>query len=361
MLRQERLSMWVACLLGAAILVGAAQGAERQEGKTTPSVVTGPVWPQPPEPARVRFLKSVGGASDWGVGRNWWGRVVDTVTGRHETPFVRPTGVAEREGVLYVADAGAQSLVIIDAPRHKELRITRVGNRALVSPVAVTPGPQDSVYVADSWLREVLQLDRDGKLLRVVSSTDLERPSSLAFDTARRRLYVGDSKAHIVHVFDEQGHKVAALGSLGAGPGEFNSPTHLAVTRSGNLVVTDALNFRVQVFGADGHYQYRLGAIGDGAGNFAAPKGVAADRDDHVYVADAMFDAIQVFDAAGHLLLGFGGQGKEAGQFWLPNGVYIDGDDRLFVADAYNRRIQVFQIVTGSSGGPGLDGQGVQQ
>ena len=184
-----------------------------------PSVVTGPVWPKPPEPARIRFAKSVDGASDWGVARSWWGRVVDTLTGRHETPFVRPTGVAEHDGVLYVADPGAQCLVMLDALRRRELRVTRVGDRTLVSPVAVTPGPQGTVYVADSWLRQVLQLDRDGKLLRVVSHADLQRPSSVAFDAARRRLYVGDSKAHVVHVFDEQGAKVASLGSLGAGPG----------------------------------------------------------------------------------------------------------------------------------------------
>ena len=83
-----------------------------------------------------------------------------------------------------------------------------------------------------------------------ISHDDLQRPSSVAFDAIRQRLYVGDSKAHVVHVFDEQGHKVASIGGLGAGPGQFNSPTHLALTPDGGIVVTDALNFRVEVFGA---------------------------------------------------------------------------------------------------------------
>jgi DNA-binding beta-propeller fold protein YncE len=251
--------------------------------------------------------------------------------------------------VLYVADPGAQSVVVFDATRHKELRISRLGDKPLVSPVAITPGPQGTAFVADSYLRQVLQIDREGKLLRIIAHDDLQRPSSVAFDPDRHKLYVGDAKAHVIHVFDERGYKVSSFGGLGAGPGQFNSPTHLALMPDGSVVVTDALNFRAEVFGADGQFKYQLGKIGDGAGNFAAPKGVAVDRDGHVYVADAMFDAIQVFDAQGRLLLGFGEQGTQAGQFWIPNGLYIDAAQQLFVADAYNRRVQVFQILPASS------------
>lgn len=332
-------------VLVALSMSGTAVGAERANGKSKPVEVTGPVWPEAPAPARIRFLQSVDGASDWGVARNWWGRMVDTLTGRRELPFVRPTSVVEHEGVLYVADPGAQALVMFDAPRHKEIRVTRAGDRTLVSPVAVAVGPQGTVYVADSYLRQVLQLDRDGKLLRSIDHDDLRRPSSVAFDTERQRLYVGDAKAHVVHVFDAAGHKTATLGGLGSERGRFNSPTHVAVSPDGSVAVTDALNFRVQVFDAEGQARYFVGEHGDGAGNFAAPKGVAVDRAGHLYVADAMFDAVQIFDEQGRLLLGFGGQGNQAGQFWIPNGLDIDDQDRLFVADAYNRRIQVFQIL----------------
>lgn len=329
---------------------GTAAGTDRAADKSRPVAVTGPVWPKPPATARIRFLQSVDGASDWGVARNWWGRMVDTLTGRRELPFVRPTSVVEHEGVLYVADPGAQALVMFDAPRHREIRVTRVGERTLVSPVAVAAGSQGTVYLADSYLRQVLQLDRDGKLLRTIGHDDLQRPSSIAFDAERRRLYVGDAKAHVVHVFGPDGHKTATFGGLGSAQGRFNSPTHVAVLPDGGVAVTDALNFRVQVFDAEGQVRYFVGEHGDGAGNFAAPKGVAADRAGHLYVADAMFDVVQVFDQAGRLLLGFGGQGNQAGQFWIPNGLDIDDADRLFVADAYNRRIQVFQILPVAAG-----------
>ena len=353
MCRAVKCVLVLACLVVAAGMPNHALGAEHANDTGDKTTLSGPVWPAPPEPARIRYVRSVLGASDWGVSRSWFGRLVDAVTGRHETQFVRPTGVASRDDILYVADPGAQSVVIFDAARHKEIRIVRAGDQPLVSPVAVTPGPDGSMYVADSWLRQVLQFDREGTLLRTIAHAELQRPSSLAFDSARRRLYVGDSKLHVVHVFDEQGNKVAAFGKLGAGEGEFNSPTHLAVMPDGDVIVTDALNFRIQAFGADGRFKYQIGKAGDGAGNFAAPKGVAVDRNGLIYVADAMFDAIQVFDANGQLMLGFGEQGAQAGQFWIPNGLCIDANGKLFVADAYNRRIQVFQIVSESSAATG--------
>ena len=338
-------TMLLSCVVALAAVCSDAFGADKPAQRIDATTADVPVWPHPPELARIRFDRSIRGASDWGLARGWWGRMVDSITGRHETQFVRPTGVAQCNGILYVADPGAQSLVAFDAARHKERHITRAGDASLVSPVAVACGPAGTVYLADSFLRKVQQFDRDGILVRAIAHDDLQRPSSVAFDPARQRLYVGDSRSHVIHVFDGQGRKVATIGSLGSGPGQFNSPTHLALAPDGSIVVTDALNFRVQVLGNGGEYRYQLGKIGDGAGSFSSPKGVAVDHGGHLYVADTMFDAIQVFDADGRLLLGFGSQGKDAGQFWMPNGLTIDDGDRLFVADAYNRRIQVFQIL----------------
>lgn len=304
-----------------------------------------PEWPGAPASARIRFVRSVERASDWGITRSWLGRLADSLTGRQASPFVRPIGVAERAGVLYVADPGAQALVILDPASRREVRLTRAGDRPLVSPVSVAPGPDGDVFLADSGLRQVLRFGGDGTFKGIVVGDGLLRPAAVAWDADRQRLYVADSQAHCVRVFDAEGRDIRTIGRRGDADGEFNSPTHLALDDQGGLRVTDALNFRVQAFDAEGQWLYRLGEAGDGAGNFAAPKGVAVDAAGHVYVADAMFDAVQAFDARGRLLIGFGRQGTGAGEFWMPNGLYVDSQARLFVADAYNQRIQVFQLL----------------
>ena len=221
----------------------------------------------------------------------------------------------------------------------------QAGPERLVSPVAVARGPDRSVFVADSSAAKVFAYGADGRLLRVIAPAGLRRPSGLAYDAARDRLYVADSQAHQVWVLDGAGKAVGAIGRRGAGEGEFNFPTHVAVDDRGALYVTDALGFRIQWFAPDGAFAGQLGRQGDASGDFASPKGLAVDREGHLYVVDALFDAVQIFDRAGHLLLSVGQRGTGPGEFWLPNGMCIEQGNRVYVADAYNQRIQLFDYL----------------
>lgn len=267
------------------------------------------------------------------------------LTGDGAEVFVRPAAVAQREGVLYVADPGAQSLWLIDRPRGRYSRLANIGADALVSPVALAVRADGSVFVADTALKKVFLVTRDGAPVRTIALQGLERPAGLAWDETARRLYVLDSVRHRIAVFDGNGALLRHLGEAGDRDGQFNHPTHVALDAGGTLLVTDALNFRVQALDRDGRFLWKFGQVGDGAGDFAAPKGVAADREGNVYVADAMFDAVQIFDRTGALLLGFGSRGTGRGEFSLPGGIFIADDGRIYVADTYNRRVQIFSRV----------------
>ena len=311
------------------------------------------VWPQPPAPARIRFVRNVATPADWGVSGGSFQRLIDKLTGQTPFRFVRPTGVAARGSVLYVADPGAQALIVFDTASAHELRIDRVGRESLVSPVAVALGPANTVFLVDSVLRKVFVLDAQGNLLRAIGGDGrLARPAGVAYDAAADRLYVADSATHRIVVFSADGRMLQSFGSNGSDPGEFNFPTHLALTPAGDLLVTDALNFRVQILAPDGRPLARFGRVGDGSGNFASPKGVAADSSGNLYVVDALFDAVQIFRRDTTLLLGFGERGTRPGRFWLPNGLFIDANDTLYVADSYNQRISIFERMrpTGAQG-----------
>ncbi|PIQ14061.1 MAG: hypothetical protein CO125_03460 [Hydrogenophilales bacterium CG_4_9_14_3_um_filter_59_35] len=300
------------------------------------------VWPKPPAQERIRYLRSVSGPQDWGISRSFWRRLVDALSGNGKELFMRPSAVAERDGVLYVADPGAQALWILDAQRDRYARITRIGEQGLVSPVALALGSGGTVFVADTVLKKVFLLDREGILIRSFATQGLERPAGLAWDEAAQRLFVLDSLRHRVAVFDANGALLHNLGESGSQNGQFNHPTHLALDASGTLLVNDALNFRVQAIDPKGRFLWKFGQVGNGAGDFAAPKGIASDSAGHVYVVDALFDAVQIFDRQGQLLLAFGEHGAGRGQFTLPRGIYISTEDKVYVADAYNRRVQIF-------------------
>ena len=304
------------------------------------------VWPRPPAEARIRFVRQVAIPHDWGLSRTGFQGFMDRVTGQKPFRFVRPTGVVERDTVLFVADPGAQALVVLDPSSDRELVVTHAGREALASPVALALGPGQIVFLADSALKKVFAFDRKGTLLLTIGGDGrLARPAGLAYDARADRLYVSDSQAHRIVVFTASGRFLGSFGANGNAPGAFNFPSHLAVNREGELLVTDTLNFRVQVLDRDGEPRAQFGHVGDGSGDFASPKGVGADSHGNIYVVDALFDAVQVFQRDGSLLMSFGERGMREGRFWLPNGLFVSEDDTIYVADAYNQRISIFRRV----------------
>jgi len=304
------------------------------------------VWPRPPASPRVRFVRNVATPADWGVSAGPLQHLIDKLTGQTPFRFVRPTGVAARGKLLYIADPGAQMLFVFDAAGAHELSIRSIGRDNLASPVAVTLGPANTVFLVDSALRKIFVLDEHGKLLRTIGGEGrLARPAGAAYDAAADRLYVSDSATHRIIVFSAEGRMLGSFGSNGSEPGEFNFPTHLALAPGGDLLVTDTLNFRVQLLASDGRPLAQFGRLGDGSGDFASPKGVAVDSTGNIYVVDALFDAVQVFHRDASLLLGFGERGTRPGRLWLPSGLFIDANDTLYVADSYNQRISIFERV----------------
>ncbi len=303
------------------------------------------VWPEPPEQPRIKLLKSIANPADLGIQPSFWERLGELFVGKPEAWMIRPTGVAVRGEVLYVADPGAQALWILDGAAGRYRVIHGVRGQRLLSPVAVTIGREGRIYVADSYLRKVFVFGQDGNLVSIIESAPFLRPAGVAYDEVADRLYVVDSAAHRIWILSGQGVLQGEIGGRGNENGEFNFPTHLALDRAGNLYVTDSLGFRIQAFSRDGRFLGAFGRQGDSSGDFAAPKGVGVDSKGHVYVVDALFDAVQIFDGSGQLLLTFGQRGLAPGQFWLPNGLSIDEKDRICVADSYNQRIQIFQYL----------------
>ncbi len=339
-------------LAAAVVLVAVSCQVSRPGGEDESSATVGSyerlVWPQPPAITRIRYVRSIAEPRDLGIEKSFFGRLIEAVTGSNSVRLVRPTGVAERGGVLYVADSGAAAVWIFDPANQRSVKVETVNNTELMSPVAVADRPDGSFFLADSYLKSVFLLDRQGKLIRTVAEEGLERPAALAYDETGDRLYVADSAGQRIAVYASDGRHLSTWGKSGYGDGEFNYPSYLALDRAGRLLVTDALNYRVQAFDRNGRFLWKIGKHGDGSGDFAAPKGVAVDSEGHLYVVDALFDAVQIFDQQGALLLSFGDRGPAPGEFWLPEGAFIDKQDRIYVADSFNRRIQVFEFLGGS-------------
>ena len=176
------------------------------------------------------------------------------------------------------------------------------------------------------------------------------------------------------------------LGGRGAGKGQFDSPTGIAVDRNGNILVADTGNRRIEKFSPTGSFLSAMGTA-PGQDQSAAPNGIAVDTAGNVYVADAGNHRVQKiapdgrvtaewkgpepglygprriaigrdesvyvvdqgrtrivkFSPDGQVLKVWGNKGSGDGQFDDPTSIAIDlQTSKVYVADPRNRRIQVF-------------------
>ena len=298
---------------------------------------------------RLLFERSFGLERELKPRRSLLTKLVDIVAGAPDMHYlVRPYSVAtDSHGRAVIADPGAIGIHIVDFDDQKYKFIShREGKEPLMTPQCVAVDQQDNIYVTDSEAGKVFVFNAAGKFQRVIGSLKggegfFKRPTGIAVDSSAQRLYVTDTWRDRIYVLDLAGHVLETIGKRGQGNGEFNFPTELRLTADG-LVVVDAMNFRVQVLSRDGAFRYAIGQAGTAAGQLFRPKGTGVDSEGHIYIADAQNRLVQVFDEQGRLLYYFGYAGTTPQPLASPEGLSIDRMDRIFVVDSNTRRLQVF-------------------
>lgn len=334
------------CLLLTAFFLGWAPGCGSPDIKEDlPRKSSKPlIWPSPPEPARISYVRAIEKPQDIGATKGFFTKVFELIAGARHDEMIKPYGVTvDSTGRIIAVDTSLKRLHIFDQKKHEYTYIDDAGNFILSTPIAAAVDADDNIYVTDSSAGTVFSYDRKGKFLRAI--TGLARPTGIALNRAGKILYVADTGAHVIKVFDLKGNPLYTIGKRGDKDGEFNYPVDLFTDKNGDLFVNDSMNYRVQIFDGKGRFLGKFGSHGDGSGDFGRPKGIAVDREGHVYVADALFDTVQIFDRKGNFLLNFGTIGRDIGSFWLPTGLYIDSGDNIYVSDSYNKRIQVFEFL----------------
>ena len=220
------------------------------------------VWPDPPDRARLRFLMEFKDHHALGLRQSFRARLRDTLAGAELAGLIRPYAIAVDAQAIFVADPGLSAVHAFDLHRDLYLVTNQSGGTAFNSPVGLALA-EDRVFIADSMRGTVYILNRE--LIEIGRIEDLNRPTSLTWDAESKRLFVADTHAHRIHVYDREGQYLASYGQRGERPGEFNFPTHLAIME-GRLYVNDTMNFRVQVLDGQGNPLIGFGRLGDSAG-----------------------------------------------------------------------------------------------
>ncbi len=314
------------------------------------------VWPQPPDTPRYRYVGQFTGEDNifkeesGKLGKFFRWLVGLTSFDPDRLMLQRPqSGVVDDvRGRVYVTDVGRRGVFVFDEAKGQILFWEDAGDaRRFATPSGVTLGANGQLFVADADLAEVIRLGPNGEPLESFGSGILKRPTGIARDPWTGRIYVSDTQAHNIKVFDDNGKLHHVIGQRGEGVGEFNFPTFLAFSNN-KLYVTDTLNSRIQVLNAEGKYLLTFGKRGLYVGDLPRPKGVSVDNAGRIYVVESYYDHLLVYSPEGQLLLPVGGTGSEIGEFYLPSGVWTGARERVYVADMFNSRVMIFEYVGGT-------------
>ena len=328
------------------------------------------IWPLPPAEPKIQFVRSI--HSELSLGkreRSFAQKIFETFFGRPRLRALKkPLNVhVDTEGHLYVADSHWRKILIFDFARRKLDILGKGGRGMLLNPLGVTTDDHGLIYVTDAGGQRVVIYKPDHTFKTAFGGKEVfARPTGIAVNSKLNLIYVVDTWAHQIKVFDRNDFKLLftigrqqkegkriSKGSLdqtwnrSSDPGEFDFPTNIAIDKQGNIYIVDTMNFRVQIFGPRGRFLLTFGKIGNVPGTFSRPKGIALDSEGHIYVSDAAFNNIQIFNQQGKLLLFFGNFGSGLADLRLPAGLFIDRQNRIYVADQLNHRIQVYQYLGG--------------
>jgi DNA-binding beta-propeller fold protein YncE len=168
------------------------------------------------------------------------------------------------------------------------------------------------------------------------ASKSMLTPYAVCTD-GENRLFVADSNAQLVHVFDLKTRRYQQWKPPESAP-PFSQPVGLAWDPAGRLFVADAIGGRVRVFDATGNLQGEMGAA-----HVSRPCGLAFDvKSRRLFIADSALHQVIILSEEGKLVSALGTRGTAPGQFNFPTNVALDRGGNLFVSDSLNFRIQQF-------------------
>jgi DNA-binding beta-propeller fold protein YncE len=214
--------------------------------------------------------------------------------------------------------------------------------RAMLTPYAICTDGGKRIFVADSNAQLVHVFDLTTR--RYAQWTPkkpvrFSQPVGVAYDTGLGRLYVSDSVGATVHIFDGASGK--HLGQTL--PNLFSRPTGIFFDRrTKRLLVTDTTAHNVTVCASNGDPITRFGTRGERLGEFNFPTSITVDANGIVYVCDALNFRVQQFTADYRPIKQIGRKGDMPGYFAQPKAVACDSQNHLYVLDAQFEAVQIF-------------------
>ncbi|MDU0459022.1 MAG: hypothetical protein RW306_09865 [Geobacteraceae bacterium] len=265
----------------------------------------------------------------------------------------------DQNGDVYVADPRSGGIVVLDqyGVVSKTISTPKTVNALAVLNPLVSNIAGGKILAAYS--DQVVVLDQAGTEIAKLGSGagQFKRAAGIAVDAAGK-IFVTDSGAYSVKMFDSAGNYAGPFGVYGAPPstGVFMQPTAISVVQAvggQQVAVVDTVNGNVQFFTTEGVFVKSVGASGTAMSplSFSYPVGLAFESD-RMYVLDSYQGNVQVVDLSvdpPSFLSYIGSYGFAAGQLATPSDLLYDQVNRRLLVSNGMSNVVSFGIDGGSN------------
>ena len=290
-------------------------------------------FPPAPDEPHLQFL--TGFSSEAEMGRSAKRSFTSWLTGKPppRREINKPYGAAVRNNILYICDTEYGAVLKADFKTKKMSLFKAKGMGFLNQPVNLAIDQDGTMYVADSARNQVVVYDKDENYLAVIGKHGEIAPRDVVVGVDK--IYIADIKSHNIQVYDKSTrnplYTIPKEADAKEGKKRIVMPTNLALDAKGRLYVSDTGAFRIQVYDDKGDYLRTVGEMGDSFGQFARNKGIAVDREFRLYATDSLSQVTQIFNEQGQVLTWFGepvdGSAGPAGMKVVPAKVLLDYED----------------------------------
>ena len=171
----------------------------------------------------------------------------------------------------------------------------------------------------------------------------VSRPYGVAVSSSGE-VVVSEYWNHRISVYSRERKHIRSFGSKGPNKGQFYYPHGVAITSDNHILIADEHNHRIQKFTMEGMFVKSVGQEGKRQIQFDRPSGIAVHPSGKVFVADTRNHRIQVLNSDLSYSHMFGIEGSAPGQFSYPYGVAISSSGVVYITDEYNHRVQLFSV-----------------
>jgi hypothetical protein len=265
-------------------------------------------------------------------------------------------------GYIYISDARLGSVFIYNT---SWFLIGEIEN--LDKPLGIAIDSQGYLLVGNNGRNNIEVYDPDnGDLIATFGEGLVRMPTAITIGS-NGDIYVTDSKAHKVWVFESSYVHIRTIGIPGTEDGQLKFPVDTAiVTRddSGTSVqeiyIADQGNHRIQVFDLNGSFlrtigpvlalsnwciEYGFGCPADAHGTFNRLQALDVDSLGRLHALDIFEAGVTIIDPFSGAKLGsYGSWGTDIGQLRTPLDVLITNSGEAMVTDNNTSEVEIFAI-----------------